>query len=151
MSGVSLVIAVLFNFRLVLRVLPPYLLLLAAFASFVMWNGGVVMGTSASSSSIDALSTLWLTVPIRRQREPRRLLAPCTDAVHLAVFHVLLLAHALSVAIEYKHSSEVPTQILSSAQRTVSTTQSNGFYTNHDGNAAGGALQHYRTPVHACR
>lgn len=45
MSGVSLIIATLLNLRLVLRALPPYLILLAAFGSFVMWNGGVVLGT----------------------------------------------------------------------------------------------------------
>lgn len=45
MSGASLMIATLLNLRLVFRALPPYLLLLAAFASFVMWNGGVVLGT----------------------------------------------------------------------------------------------------------
>jgi len=112
MSGASLVIVVLLNLRLVLRVLPPYLLLLAAFASFVMWNGGVVLGTSARSSLIDTLFDPRLTGPNRRQREPRCFPASNTDVVHLAVLHVLLLAHALSVAVEHMRTSEVPTQTL---------------------------------------
>ena len=44
MSGTSLVIAVLLSPRIVFRALRPYLLLLAAFGAFVMWNGGVVLG-----------------------------------------------------------------------------------------------------------
>ncbi|KAL8818735.1 MAG: hypothetical protein Q9191_007873, partial [Dirinaria sp. TL-2023a] len=44
MSGISLVIAVLLNLRIVFRAFRPFFLLLAAFGAFVMWNGGVVLG-----------------------------------------------------------------------------------------------------------
>ena len=46
MSGISLVIAVLLNLRIVFRAFRPYFLLLSAFGAFVMWNGGVVLGRS---------------------------------------------------------------------------------------------------------
>ena len=67
MAGASFIIATLLNLRLVIRALPPYLILLAAFASFVMWNGGVVLGRSTGFSSFEyALSASWLTLMLRR-------------------------------------------------------------------------------------
>ena len=46
MSGISLLIAALLNLRHLARALSPHFILLAAFAAFVMWNGGVVLGMS---------------------------------------------------------------------------------------------------------
>ena len=46
MSGMSLLIATLLNLRHLVRALLPHFILVAAFAAFVMWNGGVVLGMS---------------------------------------------------------------------------------------------------------
>ena len=43
-SALSIVVASLSDPRMVVRVLWPYLTLLGAFGSFIIWNGGVVLG-----------------------------------------------------------------------------------------------------------
>ena len=43
-TAVSLPVVVLANLRMLLLPLLPYILLLGAFAIFVVWNGGVVLG-----------------------------------------------------------------------------------------------------------
>ena len=61
MSGTSLLIATLLNLRLLVRALSPHFILLAAFAAFVMWNGGVVLGMSIAFGSAQAYLVSILT------------------------------------------------------------------------------------------
>jgi len=44
-SSISLAVATLANLRRLLPLLLPYLFLLSVFVIFVLWNGGVVLGT----------------------------------------------------------------------------------------------------------
>ena len=44
-TGVSYVVAALANVSTFIWYLNPYLIILGAFAEFVFWNGGVVLGT----------------------------------------------------------------------------------------------------------
>jgi len=47
---ISIAIATLFHPVIIAIRLWPYILLLASFAGFVIWNGGVVLGTHSLSS-----------------------------------------------------------------------------------------------------
>lgn len=47
----SVVVASLSNPRMVMRILWPYLILLGAFGSFILWNGGVVLGKPSMISA----------------------------------------------------------------------------------------------------
>ncbi|MCJ1353183.1 MAG: glucosyltransferase [Icmadophila ericetorum] len=60
--GVSILSASLANLQLVLNALTPYILLLACFAGFVIWNGGVVLGDKENhtvSIHISQMLYLW--------------------------------------------------------------------------------------------
>lgn len=136
-STLSIVVASLSDPSMAVRILGPYLLLLASFGFFVIWNGGVVLGKPisvmlrnrassqelgiAKSCSLRATISIVcevaqifpaivkpLIVNFRRQGEPRCLTSLSSDAVRLAVHCILLPPNALALAPE-RHCSSVST------------------------------------------
>lgn len=75
----------------------PQLLLLAAFVSFVAWNGGVVLGMS-SLRSLPPILTFY-----RRQVQPRRLPPRPTTPLLPSLYHLLLLARSTAPNLIHRH------------------------------------------------
>lgn len=134
---ISYAIAGLSNLSTVMWPLSPYLVIISAFAEFVYWNGGVVLGTrNFLPPSLGVLTCF------RRQGEPCCLNPPDADDLHLAVFYLLLMASSLS-SIPPRNC----TALLLSCRLPA---KDNGLYFN--GSHVGGSpLQHHRPPFHACR
>ena len=117
--------------------LSPYLVILGAFAEFVVWNGGVVLGTQLLISLLFVVLTSF-----RRQGEPCCINPSYTDDLHLAVLYLLLLASSL-------YSMPSRNYMASLLSRPL---PAKGDFLYHNGSNVGSSpLQHHRPPLHTCR
>jgi hypothetical protein len=137
-TTVSLAIVAVRNWKKMISILAPYLMLLACFAGFVIWNGGVVLGEPPSTIPY----VIQLT-KVRRQIQPRRHHPSTTDALPLALHALLLLAH--------NHPVFPPRQHHSLQHLVASTTKSAAPRYNDKFGHGNCTLQYHHPSLHAGR
>lgn len=102
------------------------------------------------SNALMSLSTTLLTIR-RRQREPRRLDPPRTNALRLAEFRLFLSAVALPLHRQYRHPVDLTARGFAYQLRMFSLASgfcSYPYLGRHDSDRA---LQHPRSPIHPRR